>query len=72
MKQFVITMVLACALSSSALAGNIPSDGSPSPAPNPAPTTSTSPGDIPCDGMSAQVSGDALSAILSVLSFLTR
>jgi len=72
MKRFLMAVALTCALSFSALAGEIPTDGAPSPTPNPTITNSTAPGDIPCDGTSAQVSGDGLSAILSVLSFVTR
>ena len=71
MKRFLITIAMTCALSSSVLAGEIPSVGAPAPASSGA-TESTSPGDIPSIGMSEQVSGDALSAILSVLSLLTR
>ena len=69
MKRLLMTLALACVLSSSALAGDIPSDGSPSPAPNPTPTITTEPGDIPTSGK-AELSSDALSALLSVLSFL--
>ena len=72
MKRLVITMVLTCAISSSAFAGDIPTDGSASPAPHvatEAPKT-TSPGDIPISGFTSQLSTDALSALLSVLGFL--
>ena len=72
MKRFLIAVLLTCALSSSTLAGIIPSDGSPSPAPNPTPTGATSPGDIPSDGASGQLSSEALSALMSVLGFLAR
>ena len=73
MKRFLITIALTCALSSSVLAGEIPSVGAPAPAPSG--TTQTSPGeippgDVPTVGVAEQVSSDALSALLSVLSFL--
>ena len=72
MKRFVITMVLACALSSSAFAGDIPSDGSPAPAPNGSgqSATTTSPGEIPSDGLAAQISDGALSVLLTVFGLL--
>lgn len=70
MKRFVMTVVLTIALSSIAFAGDIPTDGSPSPAPNPTPTTASAPGQIPTDGQ-AEFSSEALSALLSVLNFLT-
>ena len=72
MKRFVITMALTCALSCSALAGNIPSDGSPAPAPNGSgqTATTTSPGQIPTDGIAGQISDAALSALLSVFGLL--
>jgi hypothetical protein len=67
-------MTLAVVLSSSALAGDIPSGGI---APPPATgtteaTATTNPGDIPCGGNAESLSSDALSALLSVLSFLAR
>ena len=70
MKRFVMTAVLTVALSSLTFAGEIPTDGSHAPAPNPPPTTAPAPGDIPTDGSAWQVSDAALSAALSVLSFL--
>ena len=74
MKRFLIAIALTCALSSSALAGDIPTDGSAAPAPNGITQTpgetQTPPGDIPSGGVAEQVSNDALSALLSVLSFL--
>ncbi len=72
MKRFLISVALACVFSSSALAGDIPSGGIPSPAPSGGPsTTSTSLGEVPTVGLAEQLSSDALSAILSVLGFLT-
>ncbi len=71
MKRFLITIALTCALFSSAFAGDIPSVGAPTPASNgTSETISTSPGDIPTLGKAEQLTSDALSALLSVLSFL--
>ncbi len=72
MKRFITTLVLALALSGSVLAGDIPTSGSPAPAPG-GPTASaeaseTDPGDIQTPGKA--LSSEALSALLSVLSFL--
>lgn len=71
MKRFVTVIALSCALSASALAGDVPSVGAPAPASNgmTETTDSTSPGDIPTDGKS-ELSSEALSALLSALSFL--
>ena len=71
MKRFVTAIALCCILSASALAGDVPSVGAPAPAPSSMTETinTTSPGDIPSDGK-AELSSDALSALLSVLSFL--
>ena len=72
MKRFLIAIALTCALCSSAFAGDIPSVGAPAPngiTQTPG-ETQTPPGDIPTDGKAEQISSDALSALLSVLSFL--
>lgn len=73
MKRFAMAITLSCVLSASALAGDVPSVGIPAPPPNGATqtTTSTSPGDIPISGTAEQVSDVALSALLTVLGFLT-
>ena len=73
MKRFLAAIFITCVLSVSALAGDIPISGSPAPATS-EPTTSaqaseTAPGDIPSDGRT-ELSSEALSALLSVLSFL--
>jgi hypothetical protein len=62
MKRLLVVLTLTCVLSVSAMAGDIPTIGAPSPAPTPngmtaepgdMPTVgSTSPGDIPTCGMS--------------------
>lgn len=73
MKRLLIAIALTCVLSSSALAGDIPSVGAPSPAPAGASQTSISPspGEIPTSGLAEQIPDAALSALLSVFSFLT-
>lgn len=73
MKRFVITAVLTVALSSFAFAGQIPSDGSPAPAPSGsgAVATTTSPGDIPSDGIAGQISDAALLGLLTVFGWLS-
>jgi hypothetical protein len=65
MKRFLATLALTFTLFSSALAGDIPSVG----APSPVQASGTSLGDISSGGKS-ELSGDALNALLSVLSFL--
>ena len=72
MKRFLMTMALACVLSSSALAGDIPSGGSPSPPPQgmTQATDATSPGEMPTAGYAEQLSSDALSALLTVLGLV--
>ena len=71
MKRFLTILMLSCILSVPVVAGEIPTSGSPAPASNGTPVTinSTDPGDIPTDGK-AELSSEALSALLSVLSFL--
>ena len=72
MKRFVMTIALTAVLSSSALAGDIPTDGSPSPPPKGSTqaTTPTSPGDVPTVGSAEQISDSALSAFLAMLGLL--
>jgi len=69
MKQLLMTLALTCAFACSVSAGDIPSDGSPAPGDMPI-SGKPAPGDIPSGGKS-ELSSDALSALLSVLSFLT-
>jgi len=69
MKRFLAATALACVLSVSALAGDIPTLGSPQPPPAQT-TTSTSPGDVPSVGAVEQLASAALSALLTVLGFL--
>jgi hypothetical protein len=70
MKRFVMTIALACVLSASALAGEIPISGAPSPQPTGIQTTDeTSPGEKPC-GFAEQISEAGLSGLLAVLSLV--
>ncbi len=66
MKRFVMSVALACALSGTALAGNIPTGGEPLPGNIP---TDSEPGHIPTSG--APVPGEmptiGLSALLAIL-----
>lgn len=73
MKQFLLAAVLMCSLASIAIAGEIPSVGSPTPPPANGPNgfTSNSPGDIPSVSLTDQLSSDALSALMTMLTALT-
>ena len=72
MKRFVTATALACILSISTLAGDMPTGGAPVPPPGGSPqtTTSTSPGDTSSDG-SEGITDVALSALLTVLGLLS-
>ncbi len=66
MKRLLMATAVACALSITTLAGDIPSVG----APQPQPQQTTGPtilGGIPTDGGARTISGAAVSAILSAL-----
>ena len=71
MKRFLAALAITCVLSVSAFAGDMPISGSPAPPPPPSNATveTTEPGDIQTPGKTS-LSSDALSALLSVLSFL--
>ena len=73
MKRFLKAITLACVLSVSALAGDIPISGTPAPPPTGTmeTTSPTSPGDVPTGGAAEEISDASLSALLTVLSFLT-
>ena len=73
MKRFLAAISLALALSASAIAGDIPTSGSPAPTPSGMTQTiaPTSSGDMSSDGSAEEISDAALSALLTVLSFLT-
>lgn len=78
MKRFLSAMTLTCILAVSALAGDIPTSGAPSPPP-PAPNQITSqilpdntlfvPGDIPTSGFTQEISDAVFSALLTALAF---
>lgn len=72
MKRLLITIALACVLSASALAGEIPTSGVPAPQPSGMTQTSNtlSAGDVPSVGHADQLSNAALSAWLTVLGLL--
>ena len=73
MKRFLMVGVLVGLLAVSAFAGDSSTSGSPAPQPpngTPGTTNITEPGEIPTSGQ-AELSSEALSALLSVLSFLT-
>ena len=70
MKRFLVALTLTCALSGSALAGDIPTCGAPAPAPSgiTQTTSATSPGETV--GSAQQISDAALSVLLTVLGLL--
>lgn len=70
MKRLVVTVALACALSSVAFAGDIPTTDNPSPAPGDVPTVGTScPGDVPSTDVpaSGEIPSTDLSVVLMIL-----
>jgi hypothetical protein len=77
MKRFVLTVALVCAVSSSTLAGEVPTGGIAPPPPPQAQTSSTTspgevmPGEVPTGGFAQQISDAALSALLTALGLLT-
>ena len=73
MKHFVIAVALVCALSVSALGGQVPTGGiAPPPPPGDGVTTSsTSPGQVPTGGLTEQsTTNSALTVLLNILSLL--
>ena len=72
MKRFLMTLALACILSSSASAGDVPISGVPAPQPSGTvqTTSETLPGEIPISGYAEQMSDAALSGLLAVLGLL--
>lgn len=70
MKRFFAALALACLLSASALAGEIPTVGAPQPPPQGI-TSETSPGEIPSGGSAEQISDGALSALLTVFGLMS-
>ena len=69
MKRLLMTLAITCAVACSVSAGDIPTDGAPAPGDMPI-SGAPAPGDIPSGGRT-ELSSEALSALLSVLSFLT-
>lgn len=79
MKRFLLTIALVSLLSASALAGDLPTSGGPSPSPGDLPTSgnpspaamvTASPGNLPTSGFAERVSDTALSTLLSVLGLV--
>lgn len=66
MKRLLMATAIACALSITVLAGDIPSGGAPQPPPPQTAITATL-GDIPSDGGVQLLSDAALSALLTAL-----
>ena len=58
MKRFMLTVALACVLSVSALAGEMPTCGVVAPSPTPATATTTDPGEMPTVGAASSQQGD--------------
>ena len=68
MKRFVMAVALACALSATALAGDVPSTDVVSPPPGNMQTTS--PGDIPTSDYASTAASPLLSVLLSIIGVL--
>jgi hypothetical protein len=68
-KRFLISVVFACVLSSSALAGDIPSGGSPSPVPGGTTQTISARLTTHHRRRGREISDAAVSALLTVLGF---
>lgn len=78
MKRFVGAMALGCVFSVSALSGELPTGGSPSPTPTgTSQTTANSPGDLPTGGVASlgtneeTQTGATTVVILTILSLLS-
>ncbi len=69
MKRFIVAIALACALSSSALGGNIPTLGTPVPCVDCPAMSEPSPGDIPSVGI-ALIASEGLLDLVGALSSL--
>lgn len=78
MKRLLGAIALACALSISAFAGELPTGGFTSQSPGELPTggvtssvpsDTTSPGELPTGGFAEQISDTVLTALLSVLAW---
>lgn len=69
MRRFLMTVALTCVLSVSAMAGDMPTCGTPAPPPPPS-EMQTSPGEIPTDGLTSpsDMPTCGLSAVLAILN----
>jgi hypothetical protein len=72
MKRFLASIALTCLLSVCVLAGDMPISGLQAPVDPTSATSTEEPGEIPTSGAPEQVSSDARSVVLSMLSFLVR
>ena len=72
MKRFAIALVLACALSGTALAGYVPSTGAPAPQPPGDVPSTGAPGDIPSTGSPSpgDVPSVGVSVVLTILDLM--
>ena len=66
MKRFALTLILACVLSGTALAGDVPSTGAPAPGDVPS-TGLPAPGDTPTNGDPGDVPSTGTSVWLTIL-----
>ena len=66
MKRFALSLILVCALSGPALAGEVPSTGTPKPGGVPS-TGSPSPGEIPTLRSPGEVPTTGISLLLTIL-----
>jgi hypothetical protein len=67
MKRFTMTIALTCILSSSALAGDVPSVGVTAPLPD-EPPAPTAPGEVPSGGFTQELTETGLTLIQLALS----
>lgn len=72
MKRFLMVVTIVFAISSTTLAGNIPTGGiaPPPPTGDGITTNSTSPGDVPTSGFAEEVEEMAWSALMRVLTLI--
>lgn len=66
MKRLLMTVAIACALSVTSIAGEIPSGGAPTPPPQQTASTAVL-GEIPTSGVPLSVSDAALAALITAL-----
>ena len=69
MKRFTMSLILACVLATTALAGDIPSTGTPAPGDIPS-TGSPSPGGLPTDGSAGETPSGDLTVLLTFLDLV--